>query len=483
MMSPEMKLFCRIDGLSYQEKENQRIQLLSQLGLLGADNFPIFDEAVQMTARHLEVPICILSVMDRDVEWLKSASGLSRLGLMNQLAISRQISKAESLATHVIDSQQSLVLADTLDHPAFRHHPLVEMYGIRTYLGVPLLTSEGQCIGVLAVMDTMPRQFSCKDVEFLELEARWSISELERHRLQEQSPASAKEDDQLDASQLRQRLSAVLEPDMPVASSVRIELISQLAQELRTPLTSIMGMTSVLGRKIYGPLTTKQQEYIDIMRDSGQCLLSLVDEIAELGSFDDRNQTLNLASVDIEMICQQAIKTLSQFAQRQDQTIQLSVEPGPRIWLLDKDKVRQMLYHLTFSIIRCSCAGSTVKMHVSRKDSRLNIAVWVSNPWLSNGFSSFEIGPSVPAIAHSWEEANQAVVTENGTLTIDQDVESIANDRVGNDLTFARENLALLMSRQLAALHGGEIRVQGSSESGLRYVISLPTSAEIDPAA
>ena len=41
---------------------------------------------------------------------------------------------------------------------------------------------------------------------------------------------------------------------------LKIELLDRLMQELRTPLTSVMGMTSVLSREIYGPLRQKQKE-------------------------------------------------------------------------------------------------------------------------------------------------------------------------------------------------------------------------------
>lgn len=485
MISPEMRLACRIDGAPHLEREQKRLDKLTTLKLLSSDSVPIFDEATQMAARYLELPICTLSVVDQKFEWLKSAVGLSRLGLMNPLATSRQLLREDSFGTYVVDSQQALVISDAIAHPAFQHNSLIAEYGIRSYLGVPLLTSDGYCLGVLAVMDLKPHTFGYKDIEFLELEARWSISELERHHLNQQSPVILEQSSQIPAEPLITDIqipNPVQVTEVPVTNSIRVELIAQLAQELRTPLTSIMGMTSVLARKIYGPLTQKQQEYIDIMSDSSHCLLSLVDEITELGQLDDHNQTLNLAPVDVEMICQQAIKTLTQFAHRQDQKIQLSVEPGPRIWLLDKEKVRQMLYHLTFSIIRCSCAGSIVQIHVSRKPQCLNIAVWVSNPWLSNGFSSVEITSSLAAMTQT--NSRGSVSTSGRTMLLEeQAANGSAEPKPVNSNQQSRENLALLLSRQLAELHGGEIRIQGSQESGLRYVISLPTTAEVDPAA
>jgi sensor histidine kinase regulating citrate/malate metabolism len=42
-----------------------------------------------------------------------------------------------------------------------------------------------------------------------------------------------------------------------------------------------------------------------------------------------------------------------------------------------------------------------------------------------------------------------------------------------------RQSLGLMLSRQLAELHGGTINIQGSAETGYRYVVSVPQSAEL----
>ena len=60
------------------------------------------------------------------------------------------------------------------------------------------------------------------------------------------------------------------------------ELLVNLAQELRTPLTSIFGMASVLQQEIYGPLSSKQKDYLGIIYQSGQKLVEIVDRISTL---------------------------------------------------------------------------------------------------------------------------------------------------------------------------------------------------------
>ncbi|MBD0313445.1 MAG: HAMP domain-containing histidine kinase, partial [Microcoleus sp. T3-bin5] len=165
-------------------------------------------------------------------------------------------------------------------------------------------------------------------------------------------------------------------------NSIKVKLLNYLAQELLTPLTSVVGMASVLKQEIYGPLTNKQKEYIDVIQDSSRSLRSLVEEILELAELDDSAFTLKRTAIDIETLCQQVVTILSPAASRREQEINLSMGPGPRIWLVDKDKVQQMLHHLIFSIIQSAGAGSVIRVHVSRKEDGINLGVWVFHPWL-----------------------------------------------------------------------------------------------------
>ncbi|MBD2743422.1 GAF domain-containing sensor histidine kinase [Coleofasciculus sp. FACHB-1120] len=522
MAAPESRLFCRLDGLTPAAREKQRFTALGEFGLLEAEMVPVFEEATQTAARFLEAPICILSLMAQDKQRIKAAVGLSRLGLMNDLATSRQLPRHQSLCAYVVDSHQVLIAGDTLTNRAFAETALVQHYGIRAYLGAPLLSSTGICLGTLAVMDLVPRNFTSKDIDFLELMARWSLSEFERNRLfletrqlgpvehrtnsshwfakpspNGQSGLGKEVELDYNAASTNANADEVLSltrstPSPSATSSVKVKLLSQLSQELRTPLTSIMGMASVLGREVYGPLTTKQKEYLEIIHNSGQHLVSLVDEILSLGGLDEFSQKLDFTSVDIEMLCQQAINNLQQIASGRQQQIRLSVEPGKRIWLLDKDKVRQILYYLIFNLINSGNAGGVVRIHVSRKIEKLNIAVWVSHPWLGDGLPQIEFyaQSDMSPNHHSepaFSEASVAYIQEPSSVPSLMSTNQLLlkGSRAGNSAVpeglshlsvgnGSRESLGLLLSCLLAEIHGGHISVQGSPEAGYRYVVSLP---------
>lgn len=521
MTNPENRIFCRLDGLTPAAREKKRLAALKELGLLEVETIAVFDEATQTAARHLNAPICMLGLMTQERLLLKSAVGLSSIGLMNQLAQSRQLLRDECFCSYVVESHQVLVIQDTATNPVFASSLLVGYYGIRAYLGAPLLTADGHCLGTLAVMDLEPRCFTSKDAEFLAITARWCLSEYERNRLLQQEPASGvrwhPKSSDVEQYSLDWDCDAIASsPDtltglsvyLSAIKSIKVKLLTQLTQELRTPLTSVMGMASVLNRQIYGPLTTKQKEYLEIIHNSGQYLVSLVEEIVALGVLDETSEQLHPTSVDIEMLCQQAIQSLFEMARQRQQQLRLSVEPGNRIWSLDKDKVRQMLYYLISSVIHSAEAGGEVRIHISRKGNlempsltSLQIAVWVSHPWLGEGLpptyggipesllsSPLEVETIIsdalsPSLSRNGLESDElsygdvyfpptTQILSSTTLWAAFTKRQELNKTLGND--DSREKLGLLLSCHLAELHGGQISIQSSAEAGARYIVSLP---------
>ena len=481
--SLQSRLSCLLEGLAPAERNQARTQTLSRLGLLGKESISVFDEATQLAARLTAMPICILSVVDTDVQHFKSVVGLSNLGLMNQLAASRSLPLKESLCTHVIDSEKTFPLEDARTHPAFSRSLLVQQYGIQSYIGVPLVTSDGCCIGTLALMDLAPRTFSSQEVALLELTARWSISEFEKqeaikslHQGTAFPPSSQSSSNGSSASLLSK------------VNQARFDLVVQLTHDLRNPLTSITGMASMLSREIYGPLSEKQQEYAKIVLSSSQQLLGMVDEILEVGDLEEENYQLSLANVDIEMVGQQAIAALGELAEQQELKIKLTVEPGSRIWNLDKRVVKQLIYHLVFSVIKMSTAGSTIRLHVSRKGENVNIALWVSNPWLGEDLpqsiiswsrSNFlghlsQASPDVPTAISEKSQFQTSTLYNN----FKGDSEVIQTLSAAQKVDTSRQELGLLLSRHLTEVHGGSSSVQGSAATGYRYVISLPSAVQ-----
>jgi len=491
MVNSENKLFApENDWNSITTQEQQRLQALSKLGLRQSEMIPVFEEATQTAAHFLEVEISILGFIDQKFHWFKSAVGLSRLGLMNDLARNRQLLRRDSFCSEVVKTSQVLVINDISKetNSLIQESNLVRNYGIRAYMGAPLIDAAGNCLGTLAVMDRQPRNFTNRDIEFLQIIARWSMSEFERNLLLQNNPEIENTKSYLKFSLLQEQTIDLkiappsVERDFDFSQKIKLELLNQLTQELRTPLTSILGMAGVLGREIYGPLTTKQREYLEIIQHSGKYLLSLVNEITELDATNENSHLINLGPVDIEMLCKQAINTLEDLAIRREQNIRLSIEPGHnRLLSLDKDKVRQILYNLIFSIIQISAMGSIVRIHVAYKEDTLSVTVWVSHPWLGDAITdcdSYFYLNSSQMVAVVDEYTNDHVQPEDPLKSPDFSTDMLGNSLFQTDgklsANMSREKLGVLLSCHLAELHNGQISIQGSPESGYRYVLSLP---------
>jgi signal transduction histidine kinase len=277
------------------------------------------------------------------------------------------------------------------------------------------------------------------------------------------------------------------------SNSIKVKLLNYLAKELLTPLTSVLGMASVLSQEIYGPLTSKQKEYIDVIQDSSRSLRSLVEELVQLAELDDSAFALKRTAVDIETLCQQVVTILSQPASRREQEINLSIGPGPRIWLADKDKVQQMLHHLIFSVIQSAGSGSIIRVHVSRKEDSINIGVWVFHPWLGESlphaklYSDYLLNRSdgssrsnsnIRELEVEPQLANSTQSQERLILSFSELAALVAANAADTAPLLAgygdRERLGLLLCCQLVEIQGGQLSIQGTPESGYRYVIWLP---------
>ena len=262
-------------------------------------------------------------------------------------------------------------------------------------------------------------------------------------------------------------------------SKVKVKLLEQLTEKLRTPLTSVIGMASVLQRGVYGSLTGKQKEYLAVIYNSGQQMLSLVEEIVNLGGLSENASKVELNPVDLEMLCQQVFNDLDQVAKQQQQELHLSIEPGNRIWELDKEKVRYALYYLMISMIESSTQGAQVRVHVSWRRKTVVIAVWVSHPWLGNGS---QVNFASGAVTRSGSSSVNLLNSSMAHSSLDRVLQSsfTLNQEPGKPHAEddSRELLGLILSCHLVELHGGKITVQGTPESGYRYTIQLPKIEE-----
>jgi hypothetical protein len=534
MVVPDNQEFALVDNSASPSPEESGL-LFADRGLLDRHSLFILQKATQASAEFLDIPLCIVGGVQKDQRLRELAVNFSDINfeeieLLQDLANKLpKISLQEAFWQQVLASQIVVTIRDTLKQDQWAKSMAAQNYGIRAYVGVPLLSSKGDCLGVLMGMDLAPRQFTAKEIQFLELTARWIMSELERSKLARSrsvadaispetndNPVNSYFPDSFPDQSPDYRTSLASNDGRNdshndggndekfgrknISDLVLEKLIGSMTQEMRNPLTSVTGMAKVLNQEVYGSLNNKQKEYLQIIYDSGRYLVSLLDELVSLRTLHDQTPDLDLAAVDIEMLSQQVLNHLELEASRRGQEFRLSVEPGDRLVLIDKSKVYQILYHLLARVISVAHPGGVVRLHVSRKTDILKMIIWVSHPWLGDGFNPIEMRDM-----ESEEMPLNPANDESESLQQEKTLESLFSTRqpASNMLQFfqklisefkelynsdcqpanpydlccvklSRQDLGLLLSWELTRQHQGHIVLEGSPSSGYRYLLEFP---------
>ena len=157
--------------------EEERLATLHSLGILDTPAEQRFDRLTRVAAAILGVPVALVSLVDRERQWFKSAHGLEV----------RQTPRETSFCAHAVAARELLVVPDALTDHRFADNPQVSgRMRVRFYAGCPLFIGQS-CVGTLCVLDVRPRQLSLEQVGLLK-----DVAVLvERELLQSRAPPSA----------------------------------------------------------------------------------------------------------------------------------------------------------------------------------------------------------------------------------------------------------------------------------------------------
>lgn len=155
-------------------QEAERLEALRQYKILDTPSESVYDDITTIAAFICDVPIALISFVDKERQWFKSKVGLS----VNETP------RDVSFCSHTILKEQTMVVKDVLDDERFKQNPLVTSPPyIRFYAGVPLLTPNKQPLGTLCVIDRQPRDLSEAQKRNLEALARQVMMHLELRRV------------------------------------------------------------------------------------------------------------------------------------------------------------------------------------------------------------------------------------------------------------------------------------------------------------
>ncbi len=136
--------------------EEARLTSLHSMQILDTKPDKRFDDLTKEVIEWFQVPICTISIIDRDREWFKSCQGLT----------DKEGKRTISFCGHAMLSKYIFIVEDTMLDKRFSDNPyVVGPPYVRFYAGMALRNrKDGQPIGVLCIKDTKPRKMNAQDI-------------------------------------------------------------------------------------------------------------------------------------------------------------------------------------------------------------------------------------------------------------------------------------------------------------------------------
>jgi signal transduction histidine kinase/ActR/RegA family two-component response regulator len=234
------------------------------------------------------------------------------------------------------------------------------------------------------------------------------------------------------------------------------EFLANVSHELRTPLNSILLLSKMLSGEQAG-LTGEARRQAQVIHDAGTDLRTLIDTILDLSRIEAGKAELHTAPVDPHTLLADLKALMQPQFEEKGLLLELAIEPdAPDRLITDVEKLRQILINFLSNALKFTDSGRVV-MRLARNSGPDAAATPVSISISDSG-----IGIAAEKQAEVFEAFNQ--------------VDGSTSRRYGGT------GLGLTISRQLAKLLGGRIRLESAVGRGSTFSLLLPVDIE-DPCA
>ena len=154
--------------------EARRLEALRSYAVLDTPPEQAFDDLTQIASVLCDTPIALVSLIDGQRQWFKSKVGVDVAETPRELSF---------CAHAILEPTRVFTVADTHEDARFAANPMVTAGPkMRFYAGAPLVSSDGQALGTLCVVDRKPRVLRPAQKDALRALARQVVSQLELRR-------------------------------------------------------------------------------------------------------------------------------------------------------------------------------------------------------------------------------------------------------------------------------------------------------------
>jgi PAS domain S-box-containing protein len=234
--------------------------------------------------------------------------------------------------------------------------------------------------------------------------------------------------------------------DLERAMTARSRFYASMSHELRTPINAVLGYSTLLLERIYGPLNEKQIEGVERTQKAARHLLELVNDVLDLSKIEAGKIDLRLQPVEFPGLIEDLFVTVRPLADEHGSTLTLTQTPERSTTIVsDPRRLRQILLNLLSNAIKFG-RGRPIEVACTRtSDGGVAIAV-----------------------------------KDQGDGISPEDQERIFHEFVQLGKTQLQDGtgLGLPISRRLAELLHGALSVESTLGAGSTFCLKLPHSAE-----
>ena len=225
------------------------------------------------------------------------------------------------------------------------------------------------------------------------------------------------------------------------ANYFKSEFLANMSHELRTPLNAIIGFSEVLLEEYVGPLPPKQREYLTDIHQSGQHLLTLINQLLDLSKAEAGKLDLAEETIDLKELVDTCLTLMRADADKGGVTVENRL-PGAIAVLIDPLRIKQCLLNVLSNAVKFTPTGGTVVVSSRIDADGIRIAVDDTGVGLPPG-----------EIRKVFERFGQG----------------------GNARTAGGTGLGLSLTRQLMELHDGAVSMESELGVGTKVVLFLPS--------
>jgi len=162
---------------------------------------------------------------------------------------------------------------------------------------------------------------------------------------------------------------------LETAERLKMDFLTNVSYQLRTPLNAMMGFTEILDQEYFGPLNTRQKEYTQDMQQAGHRLVSLINDILDLSTLEAGYMTLQTEEIKIYTMMNAVHDLMNEWARKDQIEIKLTCAKNIGILKADEKRLKQALINVIRNAISFTSSGKSIELKAAKTDKGINFTI------------------------------------------------------------------------------------------------------------